>query len=238
MEFTVQYNGVDYNIEVNSSTIDGTSHCSDRYVPVMHYCIPCGKGAYASDNYCKLCDRGYYQDEIGHASCKECPDGYTTKGLMTRDRELCNVTVPEEVENIDWQLFTLASLGGVIGLILLVAAMYLLWDRKFKRPNKTKAIYCETPEPVTPPPVRFNLKNKWYTGKPIRKEKVLSPEINEPSLEDEDDLSFEVFKSPGTPDVDLYSIDDLPETPISYGQTSQLFRYSSPIPTKHNAWKE
>jgi hypothetical protein len=38
MEFTVQYEGEDYNVEVNSSTIDGTSQCSDRYVPVMHYC--------------------------------------------------------------------------------------------------------------------------------------------------------------------------------------------------------
>ncbi|XP_045201110.2 sushi, von Willebrand factor type A, EGF and pentraxin domain-containing protein 1-like [Mercenaria mercenaria] len=235
-ELTVQYDGVDYDVEVNSSSVDGTSQCSHGYIPVMHYCLHCGKGAYAVNNYCELCALGYYQDEVGQTTCKQCPDGYTTEGLMTRDRELCNVMVPASDEKINWQLFTVVTLASLVGVILIVAGVYLVWDRQFKREKKKKIVYCDTPEPETPPVVRFNMKNIWYMGKPVKKDQNWSPDDEVASVDNDSVLTFDVVEDITWNNDDFQSI-ELPETPLSYSVRPPTFRYSSPIPVKPYAWK-
>merc|ERR1712100_312640 len=37
---------------------------------------------------CKKCVHGFYQNELGHESCKECPDGFSNSGLEEEDEWL------------------------------------------------------------------------------------------------------------------------------------------------------
>ncbi|XP_060580688.1 sushi, von Willebrand factor type A, EGF and pentraxin domain-containing protein 1-like [Ruditapes philippinarum] len=123
LAFTIQYGGVDYDVGVNSTYLDGLAECEPGYASVWQYCVSCGKGTYATNDYCESCPRGYYQDEEAQPSCKKCPDGWTTAGLMSRDSIHCNVEQPDEDTTINWILYIIIIVVGIFFIILAVVAI-------------------------------------------------------------------------------------------------------------------
>ncbi|XP_060607329.1 uncharacterized protein LOC132759555 [Ruditapes philippinarum] len=123
LAFTIQYGGVDYDVGVNSTYLDGLAECEPGYASVWQYCVSCGKGTYATNDYCESCPRGYYQDEEAQPSCKKCPDGWTTAGLMSRDSIHCNVEKPEEDTTINLILYIIIIVVGTFFIILAVVGI-------------------------------------------------------------------------------------------------------------------
>lgn len=58
--------------------------CSDGYVLVGESCVSCSVGTYhdTTNNGCKLCPRGTYQDKEGQLSCKPCPQVKLGIGIL------------------------------------------------------------------------------------------------------------------------------------------------------------
>ena len=47
---------------------------------------------YQLGNFCEMCPRNTYQDEVGQSSCKKCPGELFTDGLMSRNISACKGT--------------------------------------------------------------------------------------------------------------------------------------------------
>ena len=54
------------------------------------FTVTCTAGAYIKDHVCVKCLVGYYQDLPAQASCKGCPDGYTTSDTGTVTATECS----------------------------------------------------------------------------------------------------------------------------------------------------
>ncbi|KAL4218702.1 positive regulation of smoothened signaling pathway [Mactra antiquata] len=138
LQFTIQSGGLEHNVGVNSSTYDGLSTCTPGYIPVWQYCIPCGIGTYAYNDYCEVCPKGTYQDLEGQTSCKQCPENWSTAGLMTNDKKYCNVYIEPTEDTTNTLLIGLA-----VGLSLLVLALliivFVIYKIITKSPNDTIA---------------------------------------------------------------------------------------------------
>ncbi|XP_060607327.1 sushi, von Willebrand factor type A, EGF and pentraxin domain-containing protein 1-like [Ruditapes philippinarum] len=143
LAFTIQYGGVDYDVGVNSTYLDGFAECETGYASVWQYCVSCGKGTYATNDYCESCPRGYYQDEEAQPSCKKCPDGWTTAGLMSRDSILCNVEKPDEDTTINWILYIIIIVVGMFFIILAVVAT-VYWLKKSGEEPDGDSTQCST----------------------------------------------------------------------------------------------
>ncbi|KAL4218698.1 hypothetical protein ACF0H5_021286 [Mactra antiquata] len=139
LQFTIQSGGVEHNVGVNGSTYDGHSTCKPGYIPVWQYCIPCGIGTYAYNGYCEVCPVGTYQDLEGQTSCKQCPENWSTQGLMTRDQKYCNVYM-EPSEDTTRALL----IGLVVGLSLLVLAILVLAIAVYQKLYKPSQVSCST----------------------------------------------------------------------------------------------
>ncbi|XP_053381241.1 uncharacterized protein LOC128546131 isoform X1 [Mercenaria mercenaria] len=127
LEFTIQYGGSDYDVGVNSSPLDGVSVCEPGHVSVWQYCVSCGKGTYATNDCCERCPRGYYQDKEAQTSCKQCPEGWTTAGLMTRDKEYCNIATVTAVHDSESKMNWLMTGFVIAGSVVCVTVITVLW---------------------------------------------------------------------------------------------------------------
>ncbi|XP_078325464.1 uncharacterized protein LOC111124244 isoform X3 [Crassostrea virginica] len=84
-------NGTVYEIDANQTSAKGEIQCDTGYVSSGVDCVPCGVGNFYTTGSCRRCDFGFYQDELGQTSCKQCPPGMTTAGRASRDLESCSV---------------------------------------------------------------------------------------------------------------------------------------------------
>ena len=57
-------------------------------------CLPCPVGTYSMPPQCVSCNIGYFQDEIGQTSCKQCPVGTSTTILGCADSSICCTLCP------------------------------------------------------------------------------------------------------------------------------------------------
>ena len=56
-----------------------------NFVPI----VPCGQGSFFSDDICKPCAIGSYQDQEGQYSCVKCPKGKSTIGILSTNIDEC-----------------------------------------------------------------------------------------------------------------------------------------------------
>lgn len=125
--FTVPYGNVSHDVRVNGSSISGTSVCDPGHIPVWQYCVSCGKGTNDAGGFCSSCPKGYYQDNMGTTSCKQCPIDWTTAGVMSRDINECKV--PDMLRMDRWLLSGIWTGVGVLLLLITVLLMMLLAKR-------------------------------------------------------------------------------------------------------------
>ncbi|KAL3870939.1 hypothetical protein ACJMK2_038967 [Sinanodonta woodiana] len=120
-----------YIVDANSSSISGSSECNIGETAVESYCLPCGIGTYESNGFCTACHRGTYQDHIKQTSCRNCPDGWTTKGQGATDSSFCNVALSRADSEIKYLFILGLTLGCVAGVIIIALAV-VFWYKKGK----------------------------------------------------------------------------------------------------------
>ncbi|XP_041369905.1 sushi, von Willebrand factor type A, EGF and pentraxin domain-containing protein 1-like [Gigantopelta aegis] len=118
--FTVNISGVLYHVDVNQTDVYGDVTCPEGMASYSYFCVPCGHGSFLSSDLCMLCGYGTYQDKPGQTACDQCPDGWTTDGVGSRDVSDCSVEQLSTKHAVAISLSVIVVLGTVIVIIIVI----------------------------------------------------------------------------------------------------------------------